>query len=186
MRETSFFENRFFQSVSYSVNDGGKTRNYLRNRNPLRTSVFPLDEIAQPLPPKRRQRLSGPGGGRGGPPPPPPAGAGADAGAGGMHGRGRGAVRRVALGVCCPARCPRRLPSGVPSSASAVRRVALGVCRPARCPCVCRTACRTRRLPSGASSAPPGAYAPGLVSASVRKAVQAASLLRSSASCMTA
>lgn len=60
---------------------------------------------------------------------------------------------------------------------SAVRRVVLGVCRPARCP---------RRLPSPASSSPPGAYAPGLVSASVRKAVQAASLLRSSASCMTA
>ena len=40
--------------------------------------------------------------------------------------------------------------------------------------------------PSPASSTPPGAYTPGLVSASVRKAVQAASLLRSSASCMTA
>ena len=60
---------------------------------------------------------------------------------------------------------------------SVVRRVVLGVCRPAR---------RPRRLPSAASSTPPGAYAPGLVSASVRKAVQAASLLRSSASCITA
>ena len=71
----------------------------------------------------------------------------------------------AALGVCRPARCPRRLPSGVASSASAVQRAALGVCRP---------------------PPPPGAYTPGLVSASVRKAVQAASLLRSSASCMTA
>ena len=79
-------------------------------------------------------------------------------------------------GAFCVCR-PRRLPSGAASSASAVRRVALVVCRPARCP---------RRLPSPASSSPPGAYAPGLVSASVRKAVQAASLLRSSASCITA
>lgn len=50
-----------------------------------------------------------------------------------------------------------------------------------------------RRHPSGAAvirrhppSAVPRAYAPGLLSAAVRKAVQAASLLRSSASCMTA
>ena len=53
-------------------------------------------------------------------------------------------------------------------------------------------ACHPWRLPSGAASlrlpsaTPPGAYTPGLVSASVRKAVQAASLLRSSASCITA
>ena len=77
-------------------------------------------------------------------------------------------------------------PSGAVSSASAVWRVVLGSAVRRGVLCVCRTACRPRRLPSGASSAPPGAYAPGLVSASVRKAVQAASLLRSSASCMTA
>ena len=49
-----------------------------------------------------------------------------------------------------------------------------------------------RRHPSGAAvirrppRRPPDGYAPGLLSAAVRKAVQAASLLRSSASCMTA
>lgn len=88
-----------------------------------------------------------------------------------------------------------------PAAAGGMRGPAVGpsgafcVCRTACRPRLCRPARRPRRLPSGAASlrlpssavsSPPGAYAPGLVSASVRKAVQAASLLRSSASCMTA